>query len=205
MPRNPLATTDVRRDLDDLRIQTALALGRIEEALEGISALSPKRRRTAGLAVAEAELLLASHRPEQAEELANRALRRIDCPEATARLRIVRVLSRWEVGARASRASLERVCAAPLSRHARARSHEALARMDRHRLDLGSAERALQQAWSLHVADESTEGMARVLGARADLERERGRTGEALRLQERSLELSRATTRLDLQASAYCT
>ena len=205
MPRDSLVTTDATGDFDERRIRTALVLGQVEDALEAIGALSPKRRRSVMLQATEAELLLASCEPEQAEELADRALRRADCPEAAARLRIVRALSRWERGSRASRVSLERICAAPLSRGVRAASHEALARMDRQRLDLGSAESALQQAWVLHVADESIEGMARVLGARAEIERERGRTFEALRFQERCLELSRATTRLDLQASAYCT
>jgi len=205
MPRDSLVTTDPTGDFDERRIRIALLLGHVEDALEAIGALSPKRRRCATLQATEAELLLASHEPEQAEELADRALRRIDCPEGAARLRIVRVLSRWERGARASRVSLERICAAPLSRRVRATSHEALARMNRQRLELGPAESALEQAWALHVADESIEGMARVLGARAELERERGRTFEALRFQERCLELSRATTRLDLQASAYCT
>ena len=58
MPRDSLVPTDGAGDLDECRIRAALVLGHVEDALEAIAALSPRRRLVVTLQVTEAELLL---------------------------------------------------------------------------------------------------------------------------------------------------
>lgn len=188
-----------------MEVTQCLAEGRYGEALAAIR--KEKRGRlseAARLALEECAALLGLERYRDAVLVATRALGGSPKDaDLKARLRVIRGEALWRSGrSKAGEQEARRGLAQAQAPHTRARALELLGGMAWRQRALEQAQEQLESAQRLYAELTSASGLFRVYGALACVLRDRGRTEEALALQERRLRLALELRRSDLSAVA---
>jgi len=184
----------------------ALAVGRHQQALEAVRRARRVGAGAGSVALVECEALVGLHRHADAMAVASRALRHATPDlDLAARLRVVRGRALWQIGRTVpGRAEIRRAAVDAKAGLTRARVAETEALFSwREDCDLEAARRLLAEARSLYAEAGSAEGIARTLASDAGMFRDEGRLAEALRVQNRRIDMAAGTTRLDAWAAGH--